>query len=81
MSILRPGRASQGPTAHEDDRGLIAEQVVRIDVHKDRLIFQFRSADTKEGSRSTDGQLLWIPWQKPPSRKSRQILIPLGIPE
>jgi hypothetical protein len=28
---------------------------------------------------STDGQLLSIPWQKPPSRKSRQILIPLGV--
>ena len=26
-----------------------------------------------------DGQLLSIPWQKPPSRKSRQILIPLGV--
>src|SRR5260221_5947106 len=27
-----------------------------------------------------DGQLLSIPWQKPPSRRSRQILIPLGVP-
>jgi hypothetical protein len=41
---------------------LIAEQVVRIDVHKDRLIVRFRSADTEEGSHSTDdGQLLSIP--------------------
>jgi site-specific DNA recombinase len=24
--------------------------------------------------------MLSIPWQKPPSRKSRQILIPLGVP-
>src|SRR5207245_4558235 len=31
-------------------------------------------------SHSTDGQLLSIPWRKSPSRKSRQILIPIGVP-
>src|SRR5258706_15825564 len=66
-------------SAHADDRGMIADQVVRIDVHKDRLMVRFKSAGTEE-SHSTDGQLLSIPWQKPPSRRSRQILIPLGIP-
>jgi hypothetical protein len=68
-------------SAPADDRGvMIAEQVVRIDVHKDRLMVRFKSAGTEEESHSTDGQLLSIPWQKPPSRKSRQILIPLGVP-
>src|SRR5260370_16408487 len=57
-----------------------AEQVGRIDVHKDRLIVRFKSTGTEEASHSTDGQMLSIPWQKPPSRKSRQILIPLGVP-
>jgi site-specific DNA recombinase len=66
-------------SAHADDHGVvIAEQVVRIDVHKDLLMVRFKSAGTEE--ESTDGQLLSIPWQKPPSRKSRQILIPLGVP-
>ena len=77
--------AQHGPpsssSTHAADRGvIIAEQVVRIDVHKDRLIVRFKSAGTEEGSHSTDGELLSIPWQKPPSRKSRQILIPLGVP-
>ena len=72
-----PGSGS----AHADHRGVvIAEQVVRIDVHKDRVIVRFKSAGTEEGSHSRDGQLLSILWQKPPSRKSRQILIPLGVP-
>src|SRR5258707_14775300 len=48
-----------------DDRSLIAEQVVRIDVHKDRLIIRFKSAGTEEEAPS-DGQVLSIPWQKPP---------------
>jgi len=38
------------------------------------------SPGTEEESHSPDGQLLSIPWQKPPSKKSRQILIPLGVP-
>ena len=67
-------------SARVDDRGvMIAEQVARIDVHKDRLVIRFKSAGTEEESHSTDGQLLSIVWQKPPSRKSRQILIPLGV--
>jgi hypothetical protein len=66
--------------AHVDDLGFITEQVVRIDVRKDRLIVRFKSPGTEEGSHSADGQTLSIPWQKPPSRKSRQILIPVGIP-
>jgi hypothetical protein len=76
--VARHGEPSSS-SAHADDGGLIAEQVVRIDVHKDRLIVRFKSAGNEE-SHSTDGQLLSIPWQKPPSRKSRQILIPLGVP-
>src|SRR5207237_4276546 len=82
--VAHPGQPSSGST-HADHRGVIAEQVVRIDVHKDRLIVRFKSAGAEEGSHSTDGpsrdgQPLSVPWQKPPSRKSRQILIPLGVP-
>jgi DNA invertase Pin-like site-specific DNA recombinase len=76
--VAQHGQPSSN-SAPADDRGvMIAEQVVRIDVQKDRLIVRFKSASTEE-SHSTDGQLLSIPWLKPPSRKSRQILIPLGV--
>jgi site-specific DNA recombinase len=57
------------------------EQVVRIDVHEDRLAVRLKSADDEETSDAADDYLLSIPWQKPPSRKSRQILIPHGIPK
>ena len=73
-------RRSSSCNAPTDDRGVIATQVIRIDVHKDRLIVRFKSAGTEEECQPTDRQLLSIPWQKPPSRKSRQILIPLGVP-
>jgi hypothetical protein len=45
-------------------------------VHKDRLTVRLKSPDTEETSASTDDHVLSMPWQKPPSRKSRQILLP-----
>jgi hypothetical protein len=40
-----------------------------------------KSADDEETADATDNHLLSIPWQKPPSKKSRQILIPDGVPK
>src|SRR5260221_2801659 len=57
------------------------EQVARIDVHEDRLAIRLKSSHDEETADAADGHLLSIPWQKPPSRKSRQILIRDGIPK
>jgi hypothetical protein len=56
-------------------RSDLAELVAGIVVHRDRLIVRFKS-HTDEGSDSPDDRSLTIPWQKPPSRRSRQILLP-----
>ena len=66
---------------HVRDSKAALEQVARIDVHADRLAVRLKSADGEDASKATDEHLLSIPWQKPPSRKSRQILIPHGIPK
>jgi site-specific DNA recombinase len=34
--------------------------------------------DTNDGNDPTDGRFLSIPWQKPPSKRFRQILLPHG---
>ena len=61
----------------------VDEKVEADDKHvvspSDRLAVRLKSADDEETSEAADDYLLSIPWQKPPSRKSRQILIPLGI--
>src|SRR6267154_712214 len=45
------------PAAHSDDRGvIIAKQVIRIEVHNDRLMVRFKSAGPEEEYHSTDGQ-------------------------
>jgi site-specific DNA recombinase len=66
--------------SHVRDGKAALEQVARIVVHEDRLAVRLKSAD-EETSDAADEHLLSIPWQKPPSRKSRQILIPHGIPK
>ncbi len=72
---------SNSSIARVDDQKVILEQVGRIDVHEDRLAIRLKSADDKETSDAADDSILSIPWQKPPSRRSRQILIPHGIPK
>jgi site-specific DNA recombinase len=62
------------------DRKVLQDSIARIDVHEDHLAIRLKPADGEETSDSTDDQLLSIPWQKPPSRRSRQILLPHGVP-
>ena len=64
---------------HVRDGKSVLEQVARIDVHEDRLTVRLKSAGDEAST--ADDHLLSIPWQKPPSRRSRQILIPHGIPK
>src|SRR5260370_35047416 len=62
-----PAAERSSSSALVDDRGVvIAEQVVRIDVQKDRLIVRFKSAGSEEESHSTDGEMLPNPWKKTP---------------
>jgi hypothetical protein len=58
-----------------EDRDL-TQLITEIVVHEDRLIIRLKSDNADEASDSPDDQSLAIPWQKPPSKKSRQILLP-----
>jgi site-specific DNA recombinase len=49
-------------------------------VHEDRLVIRLKSVDSEEAPEA-DEDVISIPWQKPPSRRSRQILIPHGVPK
>jgi len=56
--------------------GIFAELIAGIVVHKDRLVVRCKSDQIDEASDRPDAQLLTIPWQKPPSKRSRRILLP-----
>jgi hypothetical protein len=72
------------PASSITDRSAIAGLVDRIDVHKDRLTVQLRSRENPGTIKSSgdiepiDDRLLSIPWQKPPSKRFRQLLLPHG---
>src|SRR4029077_7764203 len=61
------------------DRKVVLEHVARIDVHEDHLTIRFKPGEGEESPDSAEGRSLSIPWQKPSSRKSRQILVPCGV--
>ncbi len=58
------------------DRSTVAELIAGIVVHRDRLVVRFKSDRADEASDRPDNQSLTIPWQKPPSKRSRRILLP-----
>jgi len=58
------------------DRSALAQLIAGIVVHKDRLIVRLKSDNADEASDSQDDRSLSIPWRKPPSKRSRQILLP-----
>ena len=58
------------------NRSTLAELIAGIFVHRDRLVVRFKSDHTDEASDRPDDQSLTIPWQKPPSKRARRILLP-----
>ena len=68
---------SSGPL-RADNLTLVREQVARIDVYADRLSVRLKSPNNAEAEEAADERCLSIPWQKPPSKRSRQILLPHG---
>jgi site-specific DNA recombinase len=67
---------STASVARIDDRETIAQLVVGITVHNDKLVVRLKSDALDEASDNPDDQSLTIPWQKPPSKRRRQILLP-----
>src|SRR5258708_33253417 len=68
-----------GPTTSAGrpaNREVLAQLVAGIVMQKDRLIVQLKPDNVDEASDYPDNRSFSIPWQKPPSKKSREILLP-----
>jgi hypothetical protein len=79
--LIAQKEKSASSHTHARDIKAALEQIARIDVHEDRLAIRLKSAGDEAAFDVADDHLLSIPWQKPPSRRSRQILMPHGIPK
>ena len=59
-----------------EDRALIADHIVRVEVQRGELIIGLVQAEKSECTLTSDKIDLRIPWQKSSSRRRREILIP-----
>jgi site-specific DNA recombinase len=74
FAAQRNGSTSKGVQLR--DRETLVQLVAGIAVHADKLVVRLKSNDTDEEPDSADDRSLTIPWQKPPSKRSRRILLP-----
>jgi DNA invertase Pin-like site-specific DNA recombinase len=73
--------SSTSSTIRLGNRETLAQLVAGIVVHRDKLVVQFKS-DYTDGApdRPDDQSSLTIAWHKPPSKRSRRILLPHNAP-
>jgi site-specific DNA recombinase len=52
--------------------------VASVVVHADKLVILFKPDEADDASDRTDSPSLTIPWQRPPSKRARRVLLPHG---
>ncbi len=61
-----------------EDRQLIDTYIVRVEVQPEQLVIHL--AQTEQHKRAADKGILRVPWQKPPSKRRREILLTGPVP-
>ena len=74
--VTKSVREHVDPTASIDDRSLINDHVVRVEVRSDQLLIELANTKGSNPKRVRSRKVLDIPWRKTPSRKRREILLP-----
>ncbi len=67
----------QSPVA-VNDRRVLDTHIARVEVHPERLIIELTQAERAANHSTGRERLLSIPWQKTPSTRRREILLPEG---
>jgi hypothetical protein len=65
-------------SASFDDLSLVNTHVVRVEVQAGQLVIQFTPAQKSNRRRTGAEDTLLVPWQKKPSTRRREILLPVG---
>jgi site-specific DNA recombinase len=76
---------SRMPASGITDHSTITEVIERIDVHNDRLVVRLKAQENSRTAKQANDveervhdRFLYIPWQKPPFKRFREILLPHG---
>ena len=78
--VTRSVRQHLKVSAPIDDRSLVDTHVDRVEVQPDQLVIQLVQTNKADHRGAKVDGALHIPWQKPPSKRRREILLPGGIP-
>ena len=80
--VLKSVREHLKLSAPFDDRSLVNTHVVRVEIQADQLIIRFSQAQKSNRKRAGAEGTLLVPWQKTPSTRRREILLPvMGRPK
>lgn len=70
------------PTEAKDDATLIHDHIVRVEIGTDRLLIDLAGIESPGAKRKRNRQQIEVPWQKTPSTRRREILLPdSGAPQ
>ena len=79
--VINSLRVHLGLKQQTDDRTLLNAHVSRIEIRSDEIVVHLAQAEEASASSqpAANGSALHIPWQKMPSKRRREILVPEGI--
>jgi len=68
-------KTARSAAVDQEGRTLLLERIERIEVHPQQLIVRFKAESFPDGEPNKPRSIT-IPWQKPPSRARRDIMVP-----
>jgi len=79
--VIKSVREHLKPSVSIDDRSLVNTHVERVEIQADQLIIQLTQAQKQKQKRKRAGaeDILRVPWQKTPSTRRREILLPSTV--
>ena len=77
--VIRSVRKALKLTVPVDDPALVNAYVVRVEIQSDQLVIQLAPMERCKGGKEKDARILHVPWQKAPSKRRRELLLPDGV--
>jgi site-specific DNA recombinase len=78
--VVKSVREHLKPSQPIDDRILITTQVARVEVQPKQLVIHFSEEPKGNRKKTRANGALHVPWQRTPSTRRREILLPEGMP-
>ena len=79
--VIKSLQEHLGLEQQTDDRAIISAHVSRVEIRSDEIVVHLARAEEPNASSQpiASGKALHIPWQKTPSKRRREILVPEGV--